>query len=68
MKVFTCIDHQDIWPVGVASVIIANDEAQAKELLVAELVNYRIIQTEPFTLQELDLTVAKAVVLQNGEY
>lgn len=68
MKVYTCIDHACHWPVGVASVIVASNEIEARALLVIELRKTGLEQTDPFTLQDLDLNIAKATVLCDGNY
>jgi hypothetical protein len=68
MKVFTCDDHAGHYPVGVASVIVAIDEASAVELLTEELYSQGLDPTLGFTLQELDLRVPKALVINNGDY
>lgn len=67
MKVFTCVDHDGHWPVGVASVIIAEDASGAKELLSIELAR-RGLESEDFTLTEVSLCKEQAIVLQDGEY
>ena len=67
MRVFTGTDHEGHW-VGVASVVVAPAPECARTLLIAELVSYGIKQSEPFTLKEIDLSAAAAIVLQNGDY
>jgi hypothetical protein len=67
MSVFTCRDHDGIWPVGTASVIVADDYLQARKLLIAEL-KKRKLETDDFTLQELDLTYPHVLVLRDGDY
>lgn len=75
MRAFICTDHDGHNPVGVASVVVAENEFQARELLNAELKSegleprqggYR--NTAAYTLIELDLTTARAYVLNNGDY
>lgn len=68
MNVYTCIDHEGHWPVGAASVVIADNEEQARELLIAELATHGLRQTKPFTLKMLGLDVPKCIVLVDGDY
>lgn len=77
MNVYTCKDHIGIW-VGVASVIVAETELQASELLRAELIKRgpsterEILRREARgdlpTFQLVDTTKAQAIVLQDGDY
>lgn len=70
MKVYTCTDHVYHWPVGVASVVVADNRHQAKELLIKALKEQGGLEqgTEPFTLQELDISTPNALVLLTGQY
>ena len=68
IKVYTCIDHEGHWPVGVASVVVAEDEGQARILLDAELVEQGLLAKESYTLQEMDLGQAQVVILADGDY
>lgn len=67
-RVFTCTDHAGHWPVGVASVIVANDAAEAKSLLDAELVRHGLDPHEPYTLAEMDMSKSSAPILCDGDY
>jgi hypothetical protein len=67
MNVYTCIDHDGRWPVGVASVVVARDEAEARKLLAEALIKIGL-KGDDFTLQLLDLSKPNAVVLNNGDY
>lgn len=67
MQVYICTDHDGHWPVGTASVIVAWDEPQARELLAAAL-KAEGLKAKDFTLQLLDLSDPRAVVLRNGDY
>lgn len=67
MKVFVCTDHDEHYPVGAASVIIAENEQQASSLLREEL-QRRGLKGEGFTLKEIDLSAPIAVVLCDGNY
>lgn len=70
MKLFTCIDHDGHWPVGVASIIVARNETEAKKLLdeVLHEDGLETFEKKPYTLQEIDLNKPKAVLLHSGEY
>jgi hypothetical protein len=65
--VFTCTDHAGHWPVGVASVVIADSEAEAHRLLDAELTR-RGLKPGHYTLKHLSLIEPRAVVLCDGDY
>ena len=67
MKVYICTDHDGHSPIGVASVIVAADEAAARDLLASELFG-RDLEPSKFTLQELDTTTPGAHILRDGEY
>lgn len=78
MNVYTCKDHVGHWLVGTASVIVAETELRAYELLRAELIErglkHYVEESERMggqampTLQLLDITRAHAVVLRDGDY
>ena len=68
MKVFVCTDHEGHWPVGVCSIVVAPDEAEARTMLFAELRSHGIHQSQPFTLRELDTSQPRAHVLLSGDY
>lgn len=67
-RVFVCTDHAGHYPVGVASVIIADSEVQARGLLEEELRTRGLNPDEPFTLQEVTSTDPRVVVLNDGNY
>lgn len=67
MRLYICTDHAGHWPVGVASIVVAHGKDEAKGLLLRELAKEGL-DTEPFTLTEVDLSVAHAHVLCNGNY
>jgi hypothetical protein len=67
MKVWTCNDHDGHW-VGTASVIVADTEDQARELLKAELKEHGLDFHKPFTLRRINTSRPKAFVLQDGDY
>ena len=70
MKVFVCTDHAQFNPVGVASVIVAESEAHAIELLDAALRLRDLADSEshPYTLTEIALDTAQAMILRDGQY
>lgn len=67
LKIFTCDDHSGYWPAGSASVVVAANAKQARELLVAEL-QRRKLPHEFATVRQLDTSAPKAVILYNGNY
>jgi hypothetical protein len=67
-KVFYCTDHDGHYPVGVASIIVAPNEASAREALKATLNDMGLKGNNPFTLQELDTSKNRVVVLADGNY
>lgn len=66
MKVFVCTDHNHHNPVGVASVIVAADDAAARQLLEQEL-EARGLGGGVFSLQEIAMEPA-AHILCDAEY
>jgi Trk K+ transport system NAD-binding subunit len=70
MKIFTCNDHYMIYPVGCASVVVARDEAEARRLLDDALRGRGMLDSNqsPYTLVELDIARAQAVILVDGDY
>jgi len=70
LRLFVCTDHDGIWPVGVASVILATDEEQARILLDSELLasHLKPHDQEPYTLWEIPLDRPMARILRNGDY
>lgn len=68
MNVYVCTDHDGHWPVGVASVVFANSETEARGLLAAELHEHGLDETKRFTLRQLNPTNPKAFVLLDGDY
>ncbi len=65
MRVFTSDDFPGHYPVGVAAVIVAPDEAAARALLIEAA---PLAGSDHFTLVELDVEKAHAVVLCDGNY
>lgn len=68
LKLFTCTDHEGLWPVPVASIVLAEDEAQARDQLRIALGLNGLGKSNDFTLTEVDLGVRQAIVLSNGDY
>jgi hypothetical protein len=67
MNVYTCTDHEAHW-VGGASVVVASSEAEARQLLLAELRTHGLTKDEPFTLRKIQLEKPQAFVLHDGDY
>lgn len=67
MRLFTCTDHATIWPVGGASIVIAEDELEARHLLSQRLSSIGL-NSQPFTLTEIDITQSRAIILCDGVY
>lgn len=65
MKLFSCTDHDTHWPVGGASIVLAENQELAMELLDAALMKHALVgfKGQPYTLVEIDLTKSQAVVL-----
>jgi hypothetical protein len=69
MNVYTCIDHRGHNPVGVSSLIVAENEDEARRLLIAELAEHGLKQEgKPFTLRLMNISSPRAYVLQDGDY
>ncbi len=70
MIVFVCTDHDLHYPVGCASVVIADGEDEARALLDAELVKRGLKPSarEPYTLKQLPNNRPLAVILNDGDY
>jgi hypothetical protein len=70
MNVYTCKDHDGHFPVGVASIVVADSEDEAREILDAELKanGLKPFARCPYTLVSLSTSSPKAIVLNNGDY
>lgn len=70
LRVFVCTDHDYHYPVGSASVVTAEDEAAARKLLDAKLIErgLRPSWSKAYTLKELSLDEPSAEVLCDGNY
>lgn len=67
LNVYTCNDHDGHW-VGAASVVVAETEEIARDLLKAELKEHGLDYHKPFTLRRINTSHPKAFVLQDGDY
>ncbi len=67
MNIYTSVDHDGHW-VGVASVVVADTEDHARELLRAELKIHGLDPDKPFTLRQINADAPRAFVLQDGDY
>ena len=68
MKVFVCNDHEGLWPVPTASIVIAENEGQAFDMLQKELKEKHGIDDDCFTLTEINTNEKSVKVLSNGDY
>jgi hypothetical protein len=68
LNVYTCCDHDGHWPVGGASVVVAESEPMARDLLIAALRDHGIRQSGAFTLRLINTDQPRAFVLNDGEY
>lgn len=67
-NVYVCTDHDGHYPVGVCSIVVANSEAQARDLLTLALVAHGLDGAKPFTLRLLQTDKPQAFVLLDGDY
>ena len=69
MNVYTTTDFPGHWPVGVAAVVVANDENEAHHLMREALdPSLRPDENHDFEFQRLDVDRPNAVILHDGEY
>lgn len=70
MKFFICTDHDLHYPVGCASVVIAETEEKAVWLLDRELklTGLKPSSEVPYTLKEIQPHIARAYILNDGDY
>lgn len=68
MNVYTCVDHDGHWPVGVSSVVVADTEEDARALLTTALTEHGLDGRKPFTLRRINTDDPRAFILQDGEY
>lgn len=72
MRIFTCDDHAYFYPVGVASVIVAENLDESRWILAAALrkrgLRFSDADVMTWTLTEVDTTEPHAIVLCDGNY
>lgn len=68
MNVYTCVDHDGHYPVGVASVVVAATEEEATAVLAAALDKHGLVGSRPFTLRRINISEPRAFILQDGDY
>lgn len=68
MQIYVCDDHEGHYPAGVCSVIVAEHEDQAKDLLRAELRSHGLDPNKRFTLRRLNTNEPRAFVILDGDY
>ncbi|MGE3993497.1 hypothetical protein, partial [Pseudorhodoplanes sp.] len=64
MNVYTCVDHDGHYPVGVSSVVVADTEEDARALLSAALTEHGLDGRRPFTLRRISTDDPRAFILQ----
>jgi hypothetical protein len=67
LHVYTCDDHDGHWT-GTASVVVAETEEIARDLLQEELRSHGLNAKKPFTLRRINTARPKAFILQDGDY
>lgn len=67
MRVWTCTDHDTVYPVGGSSIVVAESEGEARRLLSKEL-RAAGLRDDEFSLHELPLSKSHARILDNGDY
>lgn len=67
LRLWTCTDHDGYYPVGTASIVLAETEEAARELLRIELIDRNLLSYD-FNLTEVPLDKPQAVVLRDGDY
>ena len=67
-KTYGVNDHDGVWPVGAASVVVAHSEEEARLLLDTALTErgLKTSDQEPYTLREVEPNTA--VILLDGDY
>jgi len=71
LKIYVNREFVGHWPVGTSAVIAARDRGHAKRLLLATLpieLAQKNRDLELDTFEQFDSEIAKAVVLQDGDY
>ena len=67
---YTCNNHDSHYPVGCASVVVAQDLAEARELLDKQLIScgLRPYKNKPYDLIKVCLEAPAATILCDGNY
>ncbi len=70
MRLFVCTDHAEFYPVGCASIVLAESEGQAVGLLDAMLKLRGLAPSDehPYHLTEVAMEKPQAIILRDGEY
>lgn len=69
MKLYICDNFKGHWPVGVAAVIVADNQIHAAQLLENVLAEVGLKQDiNKSQLAEIDLTQHGAYILNDGDY
>jgi hypothetical protein len=67
-RLWISTDHATHYPVGGASIVMANSEPEARDLMAAALRAKGLDPAKGFTLLELNISIPFARVLCDGEY
>jgi hypothetical protein len=68
MKVFYSSDHDGYYPVGVCSIVVADTELKAKNILKKKLIEKGLDPNDEFTLHEITLDKAEGYIILDGNY
>jgi len=68
MYLWTCTDHDSVYPVGCASLVIAETEERAEELLNAALQAANLDARKAFTLKRHPVNREYVEILNDGDY
>lgn len=68
MKLFKCTDFEGHWPVGVAAIVMAETEEQARDLLAMDLKAQGLGEQDEFNLVEVSTNAAGVHILNDGNY
>jgi len=67
-RLWISTNHGGFWPVGVASIVMANSEEEARKLMDRTLHEAGLLPEKGYTLLELNISMPFARVLCNGDY
>lgn len=70
LRLFYCTNHDGHWPVGVASIVLAETVEEAQRLLDEALVRRGLKPSAqlPYLLAELPMRKPHALILRDGDY